>query len=78
VDGGSGALVEPNNAAALAAGIAALYRADRAGMGRHATQRAHGDYEWSSVLPLLMSRYSALLTTRQRETSHVEPACAAD
>lgn len=78
VEPGSGMLVEPNNAAALAAGIAALYRSDRAGMGRQAACRAREQHDWRMVLPQLMSRYALLLATRRPAVAAVEGACAAD
>ena len=54
-----GVLVQPHSAAAMAAGIAALFERDLPQLGARARAIAHY-YDWESVLPELLQRYRGL------------------
>ncbi|MDC8758364.1 glycosyltransferase [Janthinobacterium fluminis] len=75
VDEATGILVAPNSAAALADGIAALYRRDRAALAAAARRKACACYDWNDIMPQLLQRYAGVLAARQR--LELEAACGA-
>jgi alpha-1,6-mannosyltransferase len=78
VDESTGLLVEPNSAAALAAGIDAVFRCDRAQLGAQASRKARAHYDWSTIMPQLMGRYASVLASRQRAELEAGTVCATE
>ena len=60
VDDEVGMLVEPNDAGALADGIAAIYRRDLQALGLRARSRMVAQYDWNVVMPQVLQHYAAL------------------
>jgi alpha-1,6-mannosyltransferase len=60
VDDEVGMLVAPNDADALAEGIAAIYRRDLRALGKSARRRMVAHYDWNVVMPQLVRHYAAL------------------
>jgi alpha-1,6-mannosyltransferase len=63
VDESVGMLAQPNDAASMAAAIAALYERDLAALGRAARARALKRYTWTRALHLLLDQYAAVAGT---------------
>jgi alpha-1,6-mannosyltransferase len=78
VDDSSGILVKPNSAAALAAGIDAVFRGDRAQLGAQAACKAREQYDWTAIMPQLMGRYGQLLATHQGADLESGRICVTD
>jgi alpha-1,6-mannosyltransferase len=78
VDDSTGRLVEPNSAPALAAGIDALFRSDRARLGEVAACKARAHYDWSAIMPQLMGRYASVLAYSQRAELEAGTVCVTD
>lgn len=66
VDAETGMLVPPNDAAALADGIDALFGRDLAALGANARRRMLARYDWDIIVPQLITRYGGLLASPQR------------
>lgn len=66
VDDETGLLVPPACARMLAEGIDALYRRDVAALGRNARRKAVERYDWSLIVPQLISHYAGLFASHQR------------
>lgn len=62
VDAGTGLLVRPASADALAEGIAAIYTLDRARLAMQAREKVLRQYDWQIIFPQLLESYMRLLT----------------
>lgn len=78
VDQDTGILVPPNDAAALAEAIEALYSRDMAELGRNGLRKARDQYDWNRILPNVLRRYAGLLTSRERAELEAEHVFVAD
>ncbi|MBP1204755.1 alpha-1,6-mannosyltransferase [Duganella sp. 1411] len=66
IDPGTGLVAEPDSAASLGDGVAALFRADMARLGANARDKACAHFDWNRIMPQLMERYAGLLASRRR------------
>ncbi len=75
VDDNTGILVPPNSVAALCAGIEAIYQRDLERLSLAASNKAHDQYDWNTIMPQLMNRYAGLLASRERADLEAEGIC---
>ncbi|MGB7481758.1 MAG: glycosyltransferase family 1 protein, partial [Burkholderiaceae bacterium] len=59
-------LVPPNDAAALADGVAALFARELPALGANARRKMVEQYDWDIIVPQLIVRYAGLLASPQR------------
>ncbi|HEX7982278.1 MAG TPA: glycosyltransferase [Duganella sp.] len=73
IDPGTGLVAEPDSAASLGDGVAALFRADMARLGANARHKACAHFDWNRIMPQLMERYAGLLASHRR--AQPDPEC---
>lgn len=73
IDPGTGLVAEPDSAASLGDGVAALFRADLARLGANARHKACAHFDWNRIMPQLMERYAGLLASHRR--AQPDPEC---
>ncbi|MGB6055612.1 MAG: glycosyltransferase family 1 protein [Burkholderiaceae bacterium] len=66
VDANTGLLVPPNDAAALADGVATLFARELPALGANARRKMVEQYDWDIIVPQLIARYAGLLASPQR------------
>ena len=71
-------LVAPNDAGALAEGIAAIYRRDLGALGRRARRRMVERYDWDVVMPQVVRHYASLTGSPQLAYAAEESKYAID
>jgi alpha-1,6-mannosyltransferase len=71
-------LVAPNDAGALAEGIAAIYQRDLRALGRNARKRMVAQYDWNVVMPQVVHHYASLTGSAQLAYSAEESKYAID
>lgn len=78
IDRDTGLLVQPGSASALAAGIKQIYRGDLPGMGANARRKMLAKYDWSMIIPQLMTQYASLFALHRRAELEAGTAYAID
>lgn len=78
VDDEVGMLVAPNDAGALADGIARIYQRDLQALGLCARSRMVAQYDWDVVMPQLVRHYASLTSGAQHAPAIEEPKYAID
>lgn len=76
VDPGTGVLVLPRSAQALAEGVDHLFRQDLAALGGNARRKVVDGYEWSRVIPQMMHHYAGLFAAHKRPLFGLEASYA--
>ncbi|MDB5764496.1 MAG: glycosyltransferase family 1 protein [Herminiimonas sp.] len=66
IDRDTGLLVAPGDSNALMEGIKRIYKDDLAALGANARRKMLEKYDWSMIIPQLMSHYANLFAARQR------------
>lgn len=72
VDEKTGILAQPNDPASLAEAIEAIYARDLMQLGVNARRKAAEHFDWSQILPQLMTRYGSLLAGGERAALALE------